>query len=229
MNRRQRVAEIGRLGPLVLPSMLRCDFGHLQREIRELEAAGVKALHLDVMDGNFVPNLSYGLTLVEAIRKMTDLLLDVHLMIVKPESYVQRYYEAGADVITFHIEATTHPRDVLLAIRELDAAAGVALNPDTPIEAIEPYLDLCDLVLVMSVMPGFGGQQFERVALDKLEKIRAGADDNLILAVDGGVKDDNISECAAAGANWFVVGSAIFNHEDYPDRISTLTNLVSSS
>ncbi|NIL96874.1 MAG: ribulose-phosphate 3-epimerase [Planctomycetales bacterium] len=226
MHRHECLENLRQAGRLVLPSLLLCDFGHLADEISRVEQAGVEALHLDVMDGHFVPNLSYGLTLVEAIRKMTKLPLDVHLMITNPASYLDRYYEAGADMITFHVEATDQPRDLLSRIRELGAGAGLALNPDTPLKTIDPCLELCDLVLVMSVMPGFGGQRFETVALEKLTNLRQRLGPATILSVDGGVNEHNIKQCAAAGADWFVAGSAIFKHQDYAQRVSMLKEMV---
>ncbi|NIP84718.1 MAG: ribulose-phosphate 3-epimerase [Planctomycetales bacterium] len=226
MHRRECLAGLREAGPLVLPSLLLCDFGHLADEISQLEAAGVRALHLDVMDGHFVPNLSYGLTLVAAIRAMTELPLDVHLMIANPASYVDRYYEAGADMITVHIEATDQPRELLGRIRELGAATGVALNPATPLEAIDSCLDLCDLVLVMSVVPGFGGQQFDPVALDKLQQLRDRVERSTILSVDGGINEQTIAKCAAAGADWLVAGSAIFHHQNRGQRVAFLRSLL---
>lgn len=211
--------------PQVLPSLLLCDFAHLASEIEAVEAAGAGGLHLDVMDGHFVPNLTYGLTLVEAIRKVTSLPLDVHLMISNPESFVGHYVDAGADIITVHIEAVPQPQAVLEQIRRLGVAAGLALNPPTPLASIENYLDLCDLVLVMSVMPGFGGQQFDPAALNKLRSLQAHGGD-FVLEVDGGVNEKTIQKCAAAGAQWFVAGSAIFGHEDYQQRVTTLTRLA---
>ena len=226
MSRRERIAELRAQGPTVLPSLLLCDFGNLADEVRALEAAGVRALHLDVMDGHFVPNSSYGLTIVEAVRRVTELPLDVHLMISNPADYVERYYEAGADLITIHAEATDDPTDVLRQIRQLDAAAGLAINPPTPLEAIDGCLDLCDLILVMSVMPGFGGQRFDPVALDKLSALRERTDDRVLLEVDGGINTDTIGDCAAAGAQWFVAGSAIFGSDDYAARVTTLSDLA---
>ncbi len=203
--------------PLILPSLLMCDFGSLEAEIRRLEQAGVEALHLDVMDGHFVPNLSYGLPLVESCRRLTQLPLDVHLMVsnVLEHDYLRRYREAGADVMTVHIEALPDPTAALTEIRRLGALAGLALNPPTPLSAIEAYLDLCDVVLVMSVMPGFGGQSFDPVALAKLQALRARTQGRLRLEVDGGVNASTIADCAAAGARWLVVGSAIFGTPDY--------------
>jgi ribulose-phosphate 3-epimerase len=226
MSRRQRIAELRAGGPLVLPSLLLCDFGNLADEIRALEAAGVRALHLDVMDGHFVPNLSYGLTIVEAVRRVTELPLDVHLMISNPEEYIDRYYEAGADLITIHAEATDDAAEALRQIRRLDAACGLAINPPTSLQAIDDYLVLCDLILVMSVMPGFGGQEFDPVALDKLSQLRGRLGDEVILEVDGGVNTGTIGDCAAAGAQWFVAGSAIFGADDYATRMTTLTDLA---
>ena len=194
--------------------MLMCDFGHLAKEVEAVEAAGAQALHLDVMDGHFVPNMTYGLTLVEAMRKLTTLPLDVHLMISNPEEYVERYVEAGSDIVTIHAEAHPEPVKVLEKIRQAGAAAGLAINPPTPVERAEECLEACDLVLVMSVMPGFGGQAFDPVALEKLQHLRSKAGPEVILEVDGGVNDETIAACAEAGANWFVAGSAIFGSGD---------------
>ncbi|HEV3339996.1 MAG TPA: ribulose-phosphate 3-epimerase, partial [Pirellulales bacterium] len=153
MSRRTYLSALRAVSPSVLPSMLMCDWGRLKEEVDRLEAAGAHALHLDVMDGHFVPNLSYGLTLVEAFAKLTRLPLEVHLMISNPGEYVEHYFDAGAWGITIHAEAVADPGTVLRKIRSLGAAAGLAINPPTPVEPIRPYLDLCDIVLVMSVMP----------------------------------------------------------------------------
>jgi ribulose-phosphate 3-epimerase len=206
--------------------MLLCDFGNLQREITRLTEAGVQALHLDVMDGHFVPNLTYGLTMVEAFRALTDLPLDVHLMISNPEAYIQRYVEAGADSLTVHIEAVPQPGPLLERIRGTGAGAGIALNPHTPLETIEPALESCDLILVMSVEPGFGGQAFEPVALEKLKKLRERLPSAVLLEVDGGVNETTISACAEAGAAMFVTGSAIFKQADYAESIQRLSRLA---
>jgi ribulose-phosphate 3-epimerase len=206
--------------------MLLCDFGNLAREVERLADAGAPALHLDVMDGHFVPNLTYGLTLVETFRRLTDLPLDVHLMISNPGSYIDRYIQAGADSITVHIEAVPQPGPLLEHIRALGAAAGIALNPRTPLETIEPALEACDLVLVMSVEPGFGGQAFEPVALEKLKKLRERLPLNVLLEVDGGVNETTIQRCAEAGAQLFVTGSAIFKQADYAASIERLTGLT---
>ena len=212
--------------PAVLPSLLMCDFGRLAEEVARLEEAGVAALHLDVMDGHFVPNLSYGLPLVEAFRRMTKLPLDVHLMISNPGDYLARYRDAGADIMTIHVEAAPQPRPLLEKIRDLGAGAGLALNPPTPLSAIEGCLDVCDLVLVMSVMPGFGGQKFDKAALEKLSALRERVDDGVLLEVDGGVNQATIESCAAAGAQLLVVGSAIFATADYTASARQLAQLA---
>ncbi|HVX60799.1 MAG TPA: ribulose-phosphate 3-epimerase [Pirellulales bacterium] len=228
MSRRNHFAALREASPTVLPSLLMCDYAHLQAEVDRLEAAGVAALHLDVMDGHFVPNLSYGLPLVEAFRKMTRLPLDVHLMISDPGEYVERFFDAGADGMTIHAEAVEDPRPVLEKIRNLGASAGLAINPPTPVSAIRNCLDICDLVLVMSVMPGFGGQAFDPRALEKLKELRSLADPDLLLEIDGGVHESTIGDCTAAGAQLLVVGSAIFKSGDYSAAINNLTSLAGS-
>ena len=220
------LAKLHKASPVVLPSLLLCDFGNLEREVRELEAAGVQGYHLDVMDGQFVPNMSYGLPIVEAMRRLTDLPLDVHLMISNPVKYVRQFAEAGADLLTVHVEAVEDPRPVLEEIRTQGIGAGLAINPPTPIEKIEPALSMCDLVLVMSVMPGFGGQAFDAVALEKLRSLRSKLSDDVLLEVDGGVNEETISACGEAGAQLFVAGSAIFCKPDYTSALSKLTGLA---
>jgi ribulose-phosphate 3-epimerase len=206
----------------MFPSLLACDFAHLEREVRAVEAAGVPALHLDVMDGHFVPNLSIGVPIVEAVRRITELPLDVHLMISDPARYIEAFRKAGADSMTIHIEAVPDPRPVLDRIRELGALAGLALNPPTPLAALEPSLPHCDLVLVMSVMPGFGGQKFDAVALTKLRELQDNPACDALLEVDGGVGLETVGPCAAAGAELFVAGTAIFKTEDYAGTIHRL-------
>jgi ribulose-phosphate 3-epimerase len=203
--------------PQILPSLLMCDFGRLEEELQRLENSGVQCLHLDVMDGHFVPNLSYGLPLVETIRRHTKLTLDLHLMIANPteHDYLKRYRDAGADGLTVHHEVLEDAPAVLDSIRALGCHAGIAINPPTPVTAIEGCLEHCDLVLVMSVMPGFGGQAFDRVALDKLSWLNERAQPEVRLGVDGGVNTLTIADCAAAGAQWMVVGSALFKTPDY--------------
>ena len=200
--------------PAVLPSLLMCDFGNLEKEIRRLEQAGVQALHLDIMDGHFVPNLSFGLPLVETIRKITSLTLDVHLMISNPQEYLSRYVEAGADLLSFHVETVPDAAPLLEEIHTLGAAAGLVLNPPTPVEDVLPALPQCHFVLVMSVMPGFGGQKFDPVAFEKLRTLRSEGGERLLLELDGGVKTTNIADCVKAGADLLVAGSAITGNED---------------
>jgi len=226
MARRSHFAQIKAAAPAVLPSLLMCDFGHLADEVRRLEQAGARVLHLDVMDGHFVPNLTYGLTIVEAVRKLTELPLDAHLMISNPEDFVEKYYQAGADNLTVHVEATADAPALLRQIRALGAGAAIALNPDTPVTAIEPCLADCDEVLVMSVQPGFGGQQFDARALDKLAALRDRVGDDILLGVDGGVHDATIGSCAEAGARLFIAGSAIFAEDDYAVSFARLSDLA---
>jgi ribulose-phosphate 3-epimerase len=228
-NRLARTDVIERLRaarPAILPSLLLCDFGALRREVEAVESAGVPALHLDVMDGRFVPNISYGLPIVEAVRQATNLPIDVHLMIAEPARYVEQFRQAGADCMTIHAEAVSDPRPVLDKIRELGALAGLAINPPTALVSIEASLAHCDLVLVMSVMPGFGGQAFDDVALDKLRALRARKDTRKdirpLLEVDGGIAAATIGPCAAAGADLFVAGSAIFRSENYTTAVTSL-------
>lgn len=227
MPPRVPLVELRHDGPIILPSLLLCDFGNLEREVRQLERAGVKALHLDVMDGHFVPNLTYGMPIVAALRKLTELPLDVHLMISQPQRYVESFAEAGADLITIHVEVESAPRPILRRIRQLGCGAGISLNPQTPLSAVEPLLEDCDLVLVMSVEAGFGGQSFDNVALDKLRRLRSRAPESLILEVDGGINAETIGACAEAGADWFVVGSAIFRTPDYARAVAQLCDLAS--
>ena len=214
--------------PAILPSLLLCDFGNLEREVVRLEAAGVPGLHLDVMDGVFVPNFTYGMTIVAALRKVTRLPLDVHLMMTRPERYIRQFRDAGADTLTFHIEAVDDPRPLLEEIRGTGAGAGLAINPLTPFAAAEDALEYCDLLLVMSVQAGFGGQSFNSVAFERLGRARELAGERLLLEVDGGINEETIAPCAAAGAQLFVVGSAIFKQPDYGAAIRRLAELARS-
>jgi ribulose-phosphate 3-epimerase len=229
MSAEDTVAELRAAVPLVGPSLLASDFANLEREIHRLEAAGARLLHLDVMDGHFVPNISIGIPIVEAVRRTTRLPLDVHLMITDPGRYVEQFRRAGADLMTFHIEAVHEPTALLRQIHTLGAAAGLSLDPPTPVEAIADYLDECDLVLVMSVMPGFGGQEFDPVALEKLRHLRAIGRPELLLSVDGGLDRENIGLCAEAGADVFITGSALFSEHDYRRTMADFTALARAS
>jgi ribulose-phosphate 3-epimerase len=192
-----------------------------------LEAAGLPGMHLDCMDGQFVPNLTYGMPIVAAVRRLTELPLEAHLMIAEPERFVGEFVDAGADLLTIHAEATADPRTVLADIRSRGAAAGLAINPGTPLSAVEAALQVCDLVLVMSVNPGFGGQKFEPIALDKITELaarrQAGTlNPDLIIEIDGGVNLDTIAQCVAAGADICAAGSAIFRGGDYASNTAKL-------
>lgn len=221
-----RFAELQSSLPIVVPALLLCDFGHLADEIARVEGAGAQALHLDVMDGHFVPNLTYGLTIVEAVRRYTRLPIEAHLMISNPADFLAAYHKAGADQLTIHIEAVADPRPELRTIRKLGASAVLAINPSTPISAIEPYLDDCDGVLVMGVAPGFGGQAFDTRALDKLRQLRKHSGKRLTLGLDGGVHPGTIEQAVAAGGQLMVAGSAVFSQSDYGAALRQLTALA---
>lgn len=223
MSRRDHLARLEAAAPAVLPSLLQCDFANLQLEVERLEQAGVAALHLDVMDGQFVPNLTYGMPIVAALRRLTTLTLDVHLMIAQPQRYLRAFQEAGADVLTVHVEACDRPSLVLEEIRGLGMGAGLAFNPTTSVETVEPYLAACDLVLVMSVPAGFGGQEFDERTPGRIHAVRRLISPQTLLEVDGGLNSDTIGRCAAAGAQLFVVGSAIFRHPEYGQAVRELS------
>jgi ribulose-phosphate 3-epimerase len=226
MSARESIESLRAAGPVVLPSLILCDFFNQQREVRTLEEAGVRALHLDVMDGSFVPNLTYGMPIVAALKKITGLPLDVHLMIERPQRYLRQFADAGADLITFHIEAAPEPQPLIDEIHALGKKAGLALNPATELGTLDAHLSAVDLVLVMSVPAGFGGQKFHDVALDKLSTLKAKVRPEVILEVDGGVNASTIGRCAQAGAQWFVVGSAIFGQPSYGEAVRQLTQLA---
>ncbi len=231
-SRHDRAELISRLraeSPAVFASILSGNFGELDREIQAIEAAGVEAMHLDVMDGNFVPNISFGAPIVAAVRRATELPIDVHLMIAEPARYVDQFRAAGADSMTIHVEAVADPRPVLERIRDLGAIAGLAINPPTPLSAIEASLPYCDMVLVMSVMPGFGGQKFDEVALAKLRALKSHPDVDALLEVDGGITTATIGPCADAGAGIFVVGSAIVHSDDYTRAVRDLRTAAKRS
>jgi len=207
----------------IAPSILSADFSRLGEEIKAVEAAGADWIHVDVMDGHFVPNITIGPLVVQACRKVTKLPLDVHLMIENPERYIADFAKAGADYITVHVEAATHLHRLIQNIREHKGVkAGVSLNPATPLETLDYILADIDMVLVMSVNPGFGGQSFIPSALDKTRRLRKMIDDrklNVEINVDGGVKPENGKDVAAAGADILVAGSAVFGAKDYAAAI----------
>lgn len=209
----------------IAPSILSADFARLGEEIRAVEAAGADYIHVDVMDGRFVPNITIGPLVVEAARSATSLPLDVHLMIAEPDRYVQAFAEAGADLVVVHAEAALHLHRTVQLIKSLGRKAGVALNPATPLDCLEYVLEELDLVLLMTVNPGFGGQSFIEACLPKIQALRGMLDRRGLeteLEVDGGVKTDNIDRISHAGADVFVAGSAVFGSGDYVSTIAEL-------
>ena len=211
--------------PLIAPSMLKCDFGNLHRELEMLDAADSRLLHLDVMDGHFVPNLSYGPMVIERMRPLTESPFDAHLMISDPEKYLGEYIRAGCEAITFHLEAVPQPEALLTKIRRKNVVAGLAINPGTPFSAAEPFLKFCDLFLVMSVNPGFGGQAFIPSVLDKarrLSKLRAEGKHSFLIEIDGGIKASNARQVVEAGVDVLVAGSAVYDAPDYAEAIRAL-------
>ncbi|MFN8543514.1 MAG: ribulose-phosphate 3-epimerase [Candidatus Binatia bacterium] len=209
----------------VAPSILSADFGHLADEVRAVTDAGADWIHVDVMDGHFVPPITIGPLIVEAIRPATSLPLDVHLMVEHPERLVPEFIRAGADRVTVHVEACRDVRAVLEAIRAAGARPGLALNPPTPLEEVRPYLDLVELLLVMSVTPGWGGQAIVPGSIEKFAAARQLRDDSgarFLIQVDGGIKPANAAEASAAGADVLVAGSAVFGANDYATAIAAL-------
>ena len=195
------------------PSILAADFWDLGEQIRAVERGGASYLHVDVMDGVFVPSISFGFPILETLKRKTTLLLDVHLMIVEPERYVESIAEAGADMITFHLEATQKPLEVIEKIRKVGKKVGITIKPATPVAALEPFLNLVDMVLIMTVEPGFGGQSLMPDCVEKVRELRQKTMEmgmELDIEVDGGVKESNLEMVLSAGANVIVAGSAIF-------------------
>ena len=212
----------------IAPSILSADFAHLADEIAMLEEGGADWVHVDVMDGRFVPNITYGYKVIETVRRLTELPMDVHLMVVEPERYFEDFIDAGATGLTVHAEVAPHLQRQLSRIRELGAAAGVALNPSTSLTAIENVLDDMDLLLVMTVNPGFGGQQFIPHSLEKIGRARRlldAAGSRAVLEVDGGISRETISQCWRAGADTFVAGNAVFSADDPRAEIGMLRAL----
>ncbi|MEZ0329530.1 MAG: ribulose-phosphate 3-epimerase [Dissulfuribacterales bacterium] len=209
----------------IAPSILSADFSRLGDEIRAVEAAGADLIHIDVMDGHFVPNITIGPLVVNAVRPVTSLQLDVHLMIENPDAYLKAFAEAGADWLTVHIETCPHLNRTISKIKELGIKAGVSLNPATHHKLLEYCIADVDMVLVMSVNPGFGGQHFIPASLQKIHKIREMADKsnkNLVIEVDGGINEQTIAQVVAAGADIVVAGSAVFGKTDYKTRMEVL-------
>jgi ribulose-phosphate 3-epimerase len=214
----------------ISPSILSADFCRLGEEVRAMEKAGADYIHVDVMDGHFVPNLTVGPPIVKAVRRCTSLPLDVHLMIQRPDDFLSEFAKAGANILTVHVEAATHLHRTLSEIRKYGMRAGVSLNPSTPVCLIEPALNYADLVLVMSVNPGFGGQELIPEVLSKIKEIRrliAQKGRPVELEVDGGIKVDNIGVVAKAGADVFVSGSGIFGTPDYAKTIAIMRKNIS--
>ena len=210
---------------LIAPSILSADFGRLADEVAQVEQAGADLLHVDVMDGHFVPNITVGPPIVEALRKVTKLPLDVHLMVTNPDAFIPEFAEAGADYLTVHVETCPHLHRTVQSIKERRVKAGVTLNPATPISSTEDILPDVDLLLIMSVNPGFGGQQFIASSLEKIARARdllKRTGSHALLEVDGGVKVDNAAQIVKAGADILVAGSAIFGSQDYAATIKAM-------
>lgn len=212
---------------IVSPSMLSADFGHLDRDTRMIDRSAAEWVHIDVMDGVFVPNISFGFPVLKAITSATDKFMDVHLMIVEPEKYVERFAKAGADLVVFHWEATEDPKGCIELIRRSGAKVGISIKPKTPVEVLDELLPLVDLVLIMSVEPGFGGQSFIEGSTDKVRALRRMIDErglDVMIEIDGGVSRHNAAELYEAGCDALVAGSAVFKAADPEAEIVAILN-----
>lgn len=213
----------------IAPSILSANFAKLGEDIKEIEKHGADMVHIDVMDGMFVPNISFGLPIIKSIRKLTDMPFDVHLMIEEPSRYVKDFAEAGADIITVHYEADRHIDRTINYIKSFGVKAAIALNPGTPVSAIKHLIHQLDMVLIMSVNPGFGGQKYIKYCSDKIREVKSTADmynKDLLIQVDGGVSKENISEVVEAGANVIVAGSAVFKNAEVEKNIKALRDAI---
>ncbi len=214
---------------LTCASVLNADMDNLEKVSKELEKSGAEVLHFDVMDGVFVPNISFGFPILEAVNRNTDMFLDVHLMIINPLKYISETIKAGADLVTFHIESESDPYETIAAIKEGGAQAGVVIKPGTPVEAVLPYMELIDVVLVMTVEPGFGGQSFMEDMLDKIRTLRRYVDENKLsvkIQVDGGINDKTAAKAVNAGADMLVVGSYLFKQQSVAHGVDALRKAV---
>ncbi len=211
----------------ISPSMLSCDFSKIGEEAQKIALSGADMLHLDVMDGHFVPNITFGAPVIKSIREKTDIIFDVHLMISDPLKYAEDFVKSGADIITFHVESDSDISDTIEKIKSLSCKVGLSVKPATPIEAVFPFLDKIDMALVMTVEPGFGGQKFMEDMMPKIVSLKKETEktgNNIDIQVDGGISADTIATARKAGANVFVAGSAVFNKGNYAEAISLLRN-----
>jgi ribulose-phosphate 3-epimerase len=224
MSINDTIAELksGKKKTLIAPSVLSADFTKLKDELQAIEAGGADWLHVDVMDGDFVPNLTMGMFIVEALKKMTKLPLDVHLMIQRPERYIDQFAKAGAEFLTVHPEADGYPFGALDAIKKTGVKAGLALKPATPVSVVKDYLSYIDMLLIMTVNPGFSGQQMKKECLAKYKEARQLYGNDLLLEIDGGVMPENVQEVRDAGVQVIVAATAVFKAPDYKKAITTL-------